>query len=93
MTEDSSRELIAISALLKQVVGQMRQRACEQIVATTVNLVREMGLHLSDYLKALATYVETQSSLDPDTEETRAIVSSLLQTAASDAEAKGRELP
>ncbi len=39
------------------------------------------------------SYVQTKSSVDPDTELTRSVVASLLETAAIEAETKGRELP
>lgn len=78
---------------MNRFMVQMRQECLQQIIVATVNLMREMGFHLSDYLTALAKYVETQSSIDPDTEQTRSTVASLLETAAIEAETKGRELP
>jgi phosphotransacetylase len=90
---DSSRELAAIAAIMNLFMVQMRQECLQQIVVATVNLIKEMGFHLSDYLTALASYVQTKSSVDPDTELTRSVVASLLETAAIEAETKGRELP
>ena len=90
---DSSRELAAISAIMNQFMVQMRQECLQQIIVATINLTREMGFHFSDYLTALASYAQTESSIDPDTEETRSCVALLLETAAIEAETKGRELP
>ena len=93
---DSSREMAAaaaIAAIMRRLGKDMRQACMNQIVVVSVNVIREMGFHLSDYLVALANYVETQSSVDPDTEQTRATVASLLETAAIEAETEGRELP
>lgn len=90
---DSSRELAAIAAVMNRFAVEMRKACLRQIVVATVNLVREMGFHFSDYLTALASYAQTESSIDPDTELTRLCVASLLETAAIEAETKGRELP
>lgn len=90
---DTSRELAAIAAITNRLVGQLRQVCLEQIVATTISLVREMGFHISDFLNALARYVQTSSSVSADTEVTRTTVASLLEAAALEAEAEGRELP
>lgn len=90
---DSSRELAAIAAVMNRLATDMKRACLQQVVVATINLIREMGFHLSDYLAALASYVETHSSVDPDTQETRSTVASLIETAAIEAETKGRELP
>lgn len=91
--QDSTRELAAIAAVMNRFAVEMRRACLQQIIVATINLIREMGFHLSDYLTALASYVETESSIDPDTEQTRSTVASLIETAAIEAETKGRELP
>ena len=91
--QDSSKELAAIAAVMNRFAVEMRKACLQQIIVATVNLSREMGFHLSDYLSELATYVQTESSVDPDTELTRSTVASLIETAAIEAETKGRELP
>lgn len=90
---NTSRDFAAIAAATNRLGNQMRQACLEHIVDTVIDLIRNMGFHLSDFLSALARYVQNQSSVDPNTEPTRVTVASLLETAAIEAEAEGRELP
>lgn len=91
--QENTRELAQVAAVMNRFAIEMRQKCLHHIIVATVNLVREMGFHFSDYLTALASYAQTESSIDPDTELTRFTVASLLETAAIEAETKGRELP
>lgn len=89
----SSKELAAVAATMKRLGNEVGKSFIKLTISTTVDILREMGFHFSDYLKAVAEYAENQSSVDPDTQQTRSTVASLLETAAIEAETEGRELP
>ncbi len=91
--KDSSKELAAVAATMKRLSNEVGKSFIKLTISTTIDVLREMGFHFSDYLTAVAEYAENQSSIDLDTEQTRSCVASLLETAAIEAETKGRELP
>lgn len=93
MREDSSRELVIANAIMKQLTARLRQACLAYLTTAVVTLVQDLGFHLSDFLKALAQYVLNESDTDPETELTRATVSSLLEMASQEAEQQGRQLP
>ncbi|MGL4621496.1 MAG: hypothetical protein ACRCZS_20955 [Chroococcidiopsis sp.] len=78
---------------LRRVLFPERRFVLRQLVAEVVDYARYEDYHFSDVLLALAWYAKEESSVDPDTQETRSTVASLLETAAIEAETKGRELP
>lgn len=65
----------------------------QELLSEVVEVAREGGYHFSDVLKTLALYVREESSVDPDTQQTRLSVASLLELAAEVSETYGRELP
>lgn len=91
--QDDLRDLALAKALMNSLMGRLRQTILVQLTGLVIMLVQDLGFHISDFLKALATYVQTESDTDPATLETRDTVSSLLETAAMEAERKGRQLP
>ena len=70
-----------------------RRSVLRQLVVEVVDYAQYEGYHFSDVLRSMAQYAREESSVDPDTQETRSRVASLLETAAIEAETKGRELP
>lgn len=78
---------------LRRFLFPDRRLVLRQLVTEVVDYARYEDYHFSDVLRALAVYTKEESSFDPDTEETRLNVSSLLIEAANQAEVKGRELP
>lgn len=78
---------------LRRIAFPERRLVLRQLVAEVVDYARYEDYHFSDVLLALAQYTKEESSIDPDTEQTRLAVASLLAEAAKQAETKGRELP
>lgn len=78
---------------LRRFLRPARHAVLVQLVDELVAAARQEGYHFSDVLNALAEYTSTASSVDPDTEQTRSTVASLLEAAAVEAETPGRELP
>lgn len=78
---------------LRRVLFPERRFVLRQLIAEVVDYAQYEGYHFSDVLRATAWYAREESSFDPDTQQTRATVGSLLDEAAEQAETKGRELP
>lgn len=79
--------------VLQRVVFPDRCLILRHLVREVVDYAQYEGYHFSDVLRALAWYAREESSIDPDTQQTRSAVGSLLDEAANQAETKGRELP
>lgn len=78
---------------LRRFLFPDRRLVLRQLVAEVVDYARYEEYHFSDVLRALAQYTREESSIDPDTQETRSNVASLIETAAIEAETEGRQLP
>ena len=78
---------------LRRFLIPARRTALRNLLGELVEAARVEGYHYSDILTALADYAQIDSSFDPDTEQTRATVVTLLQQAAQAAETPGREIP
>lgn len=90
---DLSRDLVAIAAVVKRSDNQIRQACLKQIIVATIQIVRQLGFHLSDFLFVLAEFVKDESNLDFADLTTRNTVEILLEAAAQEAATPGRELP
>lgn len=84
--------LVLLQAL-RRFLFPARRTALRELLGELVEAVRVEGYHFSDILIALADYAQIDSSIDEDTEQTRATVVTLLQQAAQAAERPGREIP
>lgn len=88
---ERSPQLILMA--LRRFLFSARRTALRQLLEETINAAWDEGYHFSDVLTVLSQFVRENNIFIGDNEETRTTVAALLEEAATEAEAPGRQLP